>query len=226
MSNFTQTFKNIDDILYKDSGADSEIDYIEQSSWILFLRYLESLEQDKEDEATLEGKDYQYILNEKFRWNAWAKPVAKNGVESHHLEMSGPDLVQFVQNELFPYLADFKNLHSDNPKTIEYKIGEIFSELNNKIKSGYNLREIIDLVDRLPFGTSKDKHELSHLYETKIKNMGNAGRNGGQYYTPRPLIRAMIAVIDPEIGEKIYDAACGSAGFLCEAYDFLYQKME
>src|SRR5690606_40474743 len=75
------------------------------------------------------------------------------------------------------------------------------------LKSGYNLREIIDMVDKLPFGTSKDKHELSHLYETKIKNMGNAGRNGGQYYTPRPLIRAMISVIDPKIGE-IGRASC------------------
>lgn len=226
MSNFTQTFKNIDDILFKDAGADGEIDYIEQASWILFLRYLESLEQDKEDQASLEGKDYQYILDEKYRWSNWAKPKSKDETGSHHLELTGPDLVAFVQTQLFPYLADFKNLHIDNPKTIGYKIGEIFSELNNKVKSGYNLREIIDLVDKLPFGTSKDKHELSHLYETKIKNMGNAGRNGGQYYTPRPLIRAMIEVIDPKMGEKIYDPACGSGGFLCEAYDYLYGRMD
>ena len=226
MSNFTQTFKNIDDILFKDAGADGEIDYIEQASWILFLRYLESLEQDKEDQASLEGKDYQYILDEKYRWSNWAKPKSNDESGSHHLELTGPDLVHFVQTQLFPYLADFKNLHIDNPKTIGYKIGEIFSELNNKVKSGYNLREIIDLVDKLPFGTSKDKHELSHLYETKIKNMGNAGRNGGQYYTPRPLIRAMIEVIDPKMGEKIYDPACGSGGFLCEAYDYLYGRMD
>ena len=226
MSNFTQTFKNIDDILFKDAGADGEIDYIEQASWILFLRYLESLEQDKEDQASLEGKDYQYILEEKYRWSNWAKPQSKDDTGSHHLELTGPDLVAFVQTQLFPYLADFKNLHIDNPKTIGYKIGEIFSELNNKVKSGYNLREIIDLVDKLPFGTSKDKHELSHLYETKIKNMGNAGRNGGQYYTPRPLIRAMIEVIDPKMGERIYDPACGSGGFLCEAYDYLYGRMD
>lgn len=226
MSNFTQTFKNIDDLLYKDSGADSEIDYIEQSSWILFLRYLDSLEKDKEDEAALEAKTYKYILDEPFRWETWAKPKSESGSDDHHLELTGPDLVKFVENQLFPYLAEFKNLHSENARSIEYKIGEIFSELNNKIKSGYNLREIIDMVDKLPFGTSKDKHELSHLYETKIKNMGNAGRNGGQYYTPRPLIRAMISVIDPKIGEKIYDPACGSAGFLCEAYEYLYERME
>lgn len=226
MSNFLQTFKNIDDLLYKDSGADSEIDYIEQSSWILFLRYLDSLEKDKEDEATLEGKTYKNILDEPYRWETWAKPKSVSGTDDHHLELTGPDLVKFVENQLFPYLAEFKNLHSENARSIEYKIGEIFSELNNKIKSGYNLREIIDMVDKLPFGTSKDKHELSHLYETKIKNMGNAGRNGGQYYTPRPLIRAMISVIDPKIGEKIYDPACGSAGFLCEAYEYLYERME
>lgn len=153
-------------------------------------------------------------------------PKTADGKLDHNKAMTGPDLVKFVDHKLFPYLADFKLKSVDNPKSIEYKIGEIFSELSNKIKSGYNLREIIEMTDELPFGSSKDKHELSHLYETKIKNMGNAGRNGGQYYTPRPLIRAMIEVTNPTIGEKIYDAACGSAGFLCEAYDYIYSRME
>ncbi len=118
------------------------------------------------------------------------------------------------------------NKQADSPQTIQYKIGEIFSELKNKIQSGYNLREIIDLADGLPFRTSRDKHELSHLYETKIKNMGNAGRNGGQYYTPRPLIRAIIEVIQPKIGERIYDGACGSCGFLCESFEYLTKDRE
>lgn len=223
---FEQTFKNIDDILYKDAGADSELDYIEQTSWVLFLRYLDQLESEKADEAALEGKEYQYILDEEYRWPNWAMPKTADGKLDHHKAMTGPDLVQFVDLKLFPYLASFKQKAIDNPKTIEYKIGEIFSELKNKVKSGYNLREIIEMVDELPFGSSKDKHELSHLYETKIKNMGNAGRNGGQYYTPRPLIRAMIEVVNPQIGEKVYDAACGSAGFLCEAYAYMYERME
>lgn len=223
---FEQTFKNIDDILYKDAGADSELDYIEQTSWVLFLRYLDQLESEKADEAALEGKEYQYILDEQFRWPNWAMPKTADGKLVHHKAMTGPDLVQFVDSKLFPYLAGFKAKSIDNPKSIEYKIGEIFSELNNKIKSGYNLREIIEMTDELPFGSSKDKHELSHLYETKIKNMGNAGRNGGQYYTPRPLIRAIIEVLNPQVGEKIYDAACGSAGFLCEAYAYMYDRME
>jgi type I restriction enzyme M protein len=217
---FEQTFKNIDDILYKDSGADSELDYIGQTSWVMFLRYLDELEQDKADEAALQGKEYKFIIDEEYRWPVWAMPKNGNGKLDIHKSMTGPDLVQFVDQKLFPFLAGFK-LKADNPQTIEYKIGEIFSELKNKIQSGYNLREIIEMADELPFRTSKDKHELSHLYESKIKNMGNAGRNGGQYYTPRPLIRAIIGIIQPVIGEKIYDGACGSAGFLCEAFEYL-----
>lgn len=223
---FEQTFKNIDDLLYKDSGADSELDYIGQTSWVMFLRYLDELEQDKADKAGLEGKEYQYILDEEYRWTNWAMPKNEDGKLDIHKAMTGVDLVQFVDLKLFPYLAGFKLKNMDNPQTIEYKIGEIFSELKNKIQSGYNLREILGYADELPFRSNTDKHELSHLYETKIKNMGNAGRNGGQYYTPRPLIRAMIAVIKPKIGERIYDGAVGSAGFLCEAYEYLTRDRE
>ncbi|HRE41506.1 MAG TPA: N-6 DNA methylase [Ignavibacteria bacterium] len=223
---FEQTFRNIDNLLYKDAGADSELDYIEQTSWILFLRYLHQLEDERNDKAALKGKTYNYILDKKFRWNVWAAPKSPDGKIDHHKALTGKDLVEFVDNKLFPYLAEFKEKSVDNPKSIEYKIGEIFTELKNKIKSGYNLREVIELIDELPFGSSADKHELSHLYETKIKNMGNAGRNGGQYYTPRPLIRAIINIINPKIGEKIYDPACGSAGFLCEAFQYMFDNMD
>lgn len=222
---FEQTFKNIDDLLYKDSGSDSELDYIGQTSWVMFLRYLDELEQDKADEAELKGEEYSFILDEEYRWANWAMPKDAEGKLNHHVALTGPGLVEFVDSKLFPYLAKFKQ-EADSANTIEYKIGEIFSELKNKIQSGYNLREILEYADSLPFRASKDKHELSHLYETKIKNMGNAGRNGGQYYTPRPLIRAMINVIDPQIGEKIYDGAAGSCGFLVEAYEYLYERMD
>lgn len=223
---FEQTFRNIDDILYKDSGADSELDYIGQTSWVLFLRYLDELERDRADEAELRGEDYAYILDEAYRWANWAMPKGDDGKLDHHVAMTGPDLVQFVDSQLFPYLAGFKQKAAETPKSIHYKIGEIFSELKNRIQSGYNLREILEYVDKLEFRTQNEKHELSHLYETKIKNMGNAGRNGGQYYTPRPLIRAMIQVIDPQIGEKVYDGAAGSCGFLCEAFEYMYNRME
>jgi type I restriction enzyme M protein len=222
---FEQVFKNIDDILYKDPGADSELDYIAQTSWVLFLRYLDDLEKEKSDKAILDSKDYKRLISDEYSWSSWAVPKDKNGKIDHHRALTGDDLVEFVDREVFPYLASFKQ-NADNPQTLEYKIGEIFSELKNKIQSGYNLREILELADQLPFRSDMDKHELSHLYEAKIKNMGNAGRNGGQFYTPRPLIRSMINVINPQIGETIYDPALGSAGFFCEAYDYMDQQME
>lgn len=217
---FEQTFKNIDDLLYKDDGCDSELDYIGQTSWVMFLRYLDELENIKQDEAVLQGKACQPMLHDKFKWQNWAMPKKPDGTLDHHSAKTGAELVAFVDAELFPYLAGFKQ-KADNPQTIEYKIGEIFSELKNKIQSGYNLREILEYADKLKFRLSREKHELSALYETKIKNMGNAGRNGGQYYTPRALIRAMIAVVNPQIGERVYDGAVGSAGFLCEAFEYM-----
>jgi type I restriction enzyme M protein len=217
---FEQTFKNIDDILHKDAGCTSELDYTEQSSWLLFLKYLEALEQDKAGEAALQGKKYTYILPEEFRWSIWAAPKSMDGSIDHNAAMTGDDLREFVNTKLFPYLHGFKQ-RASGPQTIEYKIGEVFGEIKNKIQSGYNLRDVIDLVDELRFRSQIEKHELSHLYEAKINNMGNAGRNGGEYYTPRPLIRAMITVVAPTIGERIYDGACGSAGFLCESFDYL-----
>lgn len=220
---FEQTFKNIDDILRKDAGCTSELDYTEQSSWLLFLKYLDALEHDKAAEAALEGKPYSFILAEAYRWERWATPKGKDGKLDHNAAMTGDDLRDFVNGKLFPYLAGFKQ-RASGPNTIEYKIGEVFSEIKNRLQSGYTLRDVIDRVDELRFGSQTEKHELSHLYEAKIRNMGNAGRNGGEYYTPRPLIRAMIQVLDPKIGERIYDGACGSAGFLCEAYDYLLPK--
>ncbi len=222
---FEQAFKSIDDVLWKDAGCTSELDYTEQSSWLLFLKYLDALEQDKAMEAELEGKKYAFILEKQYRWEAWAAPKNKDGKIDHNKVMTGDDLIHFVNTKLFPYLHRFKQ-KADGPNTIEYKIGEIFGEIKNKIQSGYNLREVIDHVDELRFRSQKEKHELSHLYEAKIRNMGNAGRNGGEYYTPRPLIRAIVKVVKPKIGQTIYDGAVGSAGFLCEAFDYLTAKSD
>src|SRR6202171_3976146 len=236
---FEQAFKNIDDVLRKEAGCTTELDYTEQTSWLLFLKYLDALEQDKADEAALERKKYTFLLDKPYRWDEWAAPKApgnanlpigdsssskigapKNPAVDHNRAKTGDDLRDFVNLKLFPYLHGFKQKAS-GPNTIEYKIGEIFGEIKNEIQSGYNLREIIDHIDELRFRSQTEKDELSHLYEAKIKNMGNAGRNGGEYYTPRPLIRAIILVVKPRIGERIYDGAVGSAGFLCESFDYL-----
>ncbi|MGH8747031.1 MAG: N-6 DNA methylase, partial [Burkholderiales bacterium] len=217
---FEQAFRNIDDILWKEAGCTTELDYTEQTSWLLFLKYLDGLEQDRATEAKLEGRKYSYILDKSYRWESWAAPKDKAGKLDHNTVLSGDDLRDFVNVKLFPYLHGFKQKAS-GPNTIEYKVGEIFGEIKNKITSGYNLREIIDHIAELRFRSQDEKHELSHLYEAKIKNMGNAGRNGGEYYTPRPLIRAIVRVTAPQLGERIYDGAVGSAGFLCEAFDYL-----
>ena len=138
---FEQAFKNIDDILRKEAGCTTELDYTEQTSWLLFLKYLDGLEQDRADEAALEGNKYTYILDKPYRWNSWAAPTGKDGKLDHNAALTGDDLRDFVDQKLFPYLQGFTEKAS-GPNTIEYKIGQIFGE---------------------------------------IKNMGNAGSNGGEY---------------------------------------------
>jgi len=169
---FEQAFRNIDDVLWKEAGCTTELDYAEQTSWLLFLKYLDGLEQDRADEAALTGKKYAFLLDKPYRWETWAAPKDKDGKLDHNRAQTGDDLRDFVDKKLFPYLRGFKEKAS-GPDTIEYKIGEIFVEIDNKIRSGYSLREIIDHIDELRFRSQAEKHELSHLYEAKIKNMGN-----------------------------------------------------
>ena len=219
---FELTFKNIDDLL-RTTDCQTELDYVEQTSWIIFLKYLDDLDTDRQTTAKLIGGAYTPLMDDKYRWKTWAAPKLANSEIDHANALTGDDLIDFVNRDLFPYLARFRQT-ADSPDTIEYKIGQIFSELRNKIGSGYTLREILERVDQLHFRSQAEKHEMSHLYEDKIKNMGNAGRNGGEYYTPRPLIRAIVQVVNPKIGDRIYDPAVGSAGFLCEAFEYLKES--
>lgn len=222
---FEQSFKNIDNLLRKDKGLSTEIDYVEQTSWLLFLKYLEDLEKNKSLEAELNGQTYIPILDSKYTWSSWAFPTDAEGKLDNDKALTGEDLNNFVRNELFPYLKSFKQ-RAESANTLEYKIGEIFNEITNKFQSGYILRQVIDIIQTMRFQTSEEKHELSCLYEDKIQNMGNSGRNGGEYYTPRPLIRTIIKAIKPVIGNRIYDGALGSAGFLVEAFDYLKNSRE
>ena len=221
---YESTFNAIDSILRNEDGCSNEFDYIEQTSWLLFLKYLDDLESDLETKAELSGTEYKRIIIGFNRWSQWASPKNEKGELDLVNAMTGDDLVEFVDTKLFPTLKKFKDTASAS-NTLEYKIGEIFSELRNKIKSGYNLREVINKIDSLAFRSADDKHEMTVLYESKIQRMGNAGRNGGEYYTPRPLIRAIIEVINPQIGETVYDPACGSAGFLCEAFSYMQEPV-
>ena len=217
---FEQIFKNIDNILRKDSGCSTELDYAEQSSWALFLKWLDDYEKDKITISKLENKKFSPIVEKKYQWSSWAKIKKNDGTIDYNTESTGPDLKKFVDEELFPYLSSFRTT-AKSTNSLEYKIGEIFSEIENKVRDGYNLRELFNEIDKLQFRSDEAKHELSALYEEKIKKMGNSGRNGGEYYTPRALIKSIIKITNPTIGEIIYDGAVGSAGFLVEAFDFM-----
>lgn len=217
---FETVFKNIDDSIWKDSGCDSELDYAEQTSWILFLKWLDDFEIESKVKAKLDNKKYQQILSDEFRWSNWAVVKNNQGKIDHNKNIVGTDLISFVNKKLFPFLSNFKE-SAKSINTIEYKIGIIFSELKNEIQDGYILRDVLEAVDNLEFKSDKQKHELSVLYESKIQNMGNAGRTGGQYYTPRPLIKTIVKLINPKIEEIIYDPAAGSCGFLVETFNHL-----
>jgi type I restriction enzyme M protein len=214
---YVQAFNAIDKAMRVELG--SELEYAEQTSWLLFLKYLDDMEHERADEAALKGKPYAPILTRPYRWQDWAAPKTRDGKPDPNA-LTGSDLIEFVNGKLVPHLKSFKD-STVQAGSLQYKIGEIFSEVSNRFRSGYTLRDVLEIVDTLSFGSSEAKHELSELYETRIKRVGNAGRNGGEYYTPRPLIRAMIQVVQPQIGETIYDGACGSAGFLCEAWEHL-----
>jgi type I restriction enzyme M protein len=181
---FEQAFRNIDDVLRKEAGCTTELDYTEQTSWLLFLKYLDGLEQDRAMGAELQGKKHAFILDEPYRWESWAAPKNASGKLDHNTAQTGDDLREFVDGKLFPYLHGFTQ-KATGPNTLEYKIGQIFGEIKNKIPSGYNLREIIDHIDELRFRSQVEKHELSHLYEAKIRKMGNVGRNRGEYLRAR-----------------------------------------
>jgi type I restriction enzyme M protein len=221
---FEQTIKNLDNCLRTDKGCTSELDYVEQTSWILFLKYLDDLEKSRKMACELQDIAYKPIIAEGYRWNDWAMPRDENGDYDIANALVGDDLIEFVDGKLFPYLKKFKEIGT--PKSIEVKIGVIFTEIRNRIQSGYNLRDILEQVDGLRFQTSEERHEMTYWYESRLNRMGNAGRNGGEYYTPRPLIRTIVKVVDPKIGKTVYDGACGSAGFLCEAYNYMHANVK
>lgn len=222
MSEIKNKIDRITDILRRDDGISGAMHYTEQISWILFLKFLDDYEVNKADEAELTGKEYDYLLREDLRWEHWAAPKDENG-KLDLKALTGDDLIEVVNNQLFPYLKDFK-INETDPSSMKYKIGAIFEYLDNRIISGHTLREIINLIDDLNFQSSDELFELSHIYEDLLKGMGSDGGNSGEFYTPRSVIKAMVEAVDPKVGESIYDGAAGSCGFLVEAYEFLWTE--
>jgi type I restriction enzyme M protein len=220
MSDIQNKIDRITDILRRDDGISGAMHYTEQISWILFLKFLNDFEINKADEAELDGKDYEHVIRKDLRWEHWACPKDENGKLDVKRALTGTDLIEFVNRTFFPYLKAFKTISND-PKSIKYKIGEIFEFLDNRIASGHTLREVLDIIDTLDFQSSDELFELSHIYENLLKGMGSDGGNSGEFYTPRAVIKAMVETVNPQVGETIYDGAVGSAGFIVEAFEFM-----
>ncbi|NQY10288.1 MAG: N-6 DNA methylase [Flavobacteriales bacterium] len=220
MNEIQNIINRITDILRRDDGINGAMNYTEQISWVLFLKFLNDYEENESDEAILDGVDYEYVIRKDLRWNIWACPKDSNGELDVKRALSGADLIDFVNNTLFPFLQNFKSNNNDFEQ-MKYKIGAIFEYLDNKVVSGHTLREVLNLIDSLNFQSSDELFELSVIYEKLLHGMGSDGGNSGEYYTPRAVIKAMVDVVDPKVGDTIYDGAVGSAGFLVEAFKYL-----
>lgn len=193
-------------ILRQDDNTNSLLDYVEQISWLLFLKCFEEFESQRRAEAEYEGKTYSPILAQKYQWSSWTNPDPSK-------KLTGQDLLKFLNDDLFPYL---RNLQGNSARSV---IRGLFEDAPSKmLKDGAILRDAIDTVQGIKFESAEDVHTLSHLYESMLAKLGREGGMGGEFYTPRPVIEFIVEMVNLVIGQTVYDPAMGSAGFLVEAY--------
>jgi len=209
------------DIMRRDNNCGGIMDYLEHLAWVLFLKFLDEQEKAFEKEAAIAEHPYVYIIDKKYRWSEWVpkaigQKVWFNGQRATP-EWDGDDLMKFVRGELLPYLSQ---LFGTPQREV---IAGIFSSDRNIVvcASPYNLKDVLEIVDNIDFLNTDDIHTVSHVYEGLLQKLGNENKMAGEFYTPRPVIRFMVQVIDPQTGETIYDPACGSCGFLVEAFEHL-----
>ena len=181
--------------------------YMEQLSWLIFLKVFEDLERNWKLEAELEGREYKPIIDPKYSWSSWARA-----------DMRAEDLMAFIEAELLPYL---RNLRGSKERNL---IASIFSEVRQRMRDPYNLKEVIEKLNDIDFNNPEDSHILSQLYEELLMMMGREGGAAGEYYTPRPIVRLMVKIVNPKIGETVFDPMCGSCGFLVESFKWMKQQ--
>ncbi len=200
------------DILRTDDGINGATAYTEALSWILYLKFFEDKENERKSQADLNGDEYHPLIKKEFQWSVWTD--VKKG-------KTGPELTKWINDFLIPYLADLKGTKEGDPRDI---VSSIFKNVQNRVNSGFLLRDVIEKIQEIHFDVGEEAFSLSHIYEDLLRNMGEGGGNAGEYYTPRPLIKAMVQLIDPKIGETVYDPACGTCGFLIQSHLHLEPK--
>lgn len=200
--------KRVCDILRRDDGVGAK-DYIEQFSWLLFLKVFEGVEGQLKELEEAEDRKYKPVIDTEYQWSSWAKRDWKDKDE----------LIHFINQKLFPYL---KNLKGTREKD---KIGEIFRELQgNRIRSPHNLLDVVEILDKVEKHHFQDTHLLSQVYEEILQAMGSEGGWSGEFYTPRPIIHLMVKIVDPKLGETVLDPFVGSGGFLVESFNHIYEN--
>lgn len=211
-SALTAIIKKCCDILRTDDGISGAVHYTEVLSWLLYLKFFQDKEHERAELAELEGSKYKPLIRKEFRWDIWT---------SQESALTGKELIDFINDDLFPYLEGLKGAKEGDPRNI---ISAIFANSTNRVNSGYLLSDVIAEIKNIHFESSDDMFTLSHIYEDLLKNMGEGGGNSGEFYTPRPLVNAIVKLLDPKVGETIYDPACGTGGFLAEAHQLLVPK--
>ena len=208
----------------KDKGLNGDLDRLPLFTWVMFLKFLDDMEQIREQEAMLSGAKYKTDIEKPYRWRDWAAP--EDG-------FTGEDLIRFVNQDeaMRPdgkkgmgLLAYLRSLQSANGRGRRDVIANVFRGVQNRMVSGYLLRDVVNKVNGIHFSSSEEIHTLSHLYETMLREMRDAAGDSGEFYTPRPVVQFMVAVSDPRLGETVLDPACGTGGFLVEAYRHLEKQ--
>src|SRR2546427_1389355 len=213
--------KSVRDIMRKDKGLSGELDRIPMLTWTMFLKFLDDQEKVRESEARLEGKTFLSTIEAPYRWRDWA--AKDDGI-------TGPELLAFINQDeatrpdstrglgLFAYL---KSLAGSERRDRRDVVATVFKGTVNRMINGYLLRDVINRIDQIHFDTTGEVHSLAFLYESLLKEMRDAAGDSGEFYTPRPLIKFMVQVVNPVLGEIILDPAAGTGGLLVRAYNHL-----
>lgn len=201
----TSVIKSARDFMRKDAGLNGDLDRIPQLAWLLFLKAFDGLEQNREVTET----KHRPAIESPYRWRDWA--ADPNG-------RTGDVLVKFINDDLLPYLRGLLGSGAHDPRDV---LSAVFKETNNRMLSGYLLRDVVNKVNEINFASADDIHTMAHLYESMLREMRDAAGDSGEFYTPRPVIRFIVQQVDPKLGEIVLDPACGTGGFLVEALEHI-----